>query len=166
MRFVPQQFFPASDRPELLVDLKLPQNGSIYASRDVSARLDDLLKADPDVERWSTYVGRGAVRFYLPLDLQLPNDFFSQAVIVTKGLAQRERVKARLEQALATEFPSVVGRVYPLELGPPVGWPLQYRVRGVEPDQVRVIAFKVADEIGAAAGASNVNYNWMEPART
>ena len=68
MRFVPQQFFPASDRPELLVDLKLPQNGSIYASRDVSARLDDP-EGDPDVERWSTYVGR-AVRFYLPLDLQ------------------------------------------------------------------------------------------------
>ena len=144
----PQQFFPASDRPELLVDLKLPQNGSIYASRDVSARLDDLLKGDPDVERWSTYVGRGAVRFYLPLDLQLPNDFFSQAVIVTKGLEQRERVKARLEQALATEFPSVVGRVYPLELGPPVGWPLQYRVSGPDADQVRDIAFKVAQVAG------------------
>ena len=81
--------------------------------------------------------GRGAVRFYLPLNVQLPNDFFAQAVIVTKGLEQRERVKARLEQALATEFPSVVGRVYPLELGPPVGWPLQYRVSGPEPDQVR-----------------------------
>src|SRR4029453_12321768 len=138
----------------------------IYASRDVSARLDDLLKADPDVERWSTYVGRGAVRFYLPLDLQLPNDFFSQAVIVTKGLEQRERVKARLEHALATEFPSVVGRVYPLELGPPVGWPLQYRVSGPEPDQVRAIAFEVAEEMGSPPRAQNGNYNWMEPART
>jgi multidrug efflux pump subunit AcrB len=87
-------------------------------------------------------------------------------VVVTKGIEQRERVKARLEQALATEFPSVVGRVYPLELGPPVGWPLQYRVSGPEPDQVRAIAFKVAEEIGAAPGAWNVNYNWMEPART
>ena len=166
MRFVPQQFFPASDRPELLVDLKLPQNGSIYASRDVSARLDDLLKGDPDVERWSTYVGRGAVRFYLPLDLQLPNDFFSQAVIVTKGLEQRERVKARLEQALATEFPSVVGRVYPLELGPPVGWPLQYRVSGPEATQVRDIAFKVAQVLASDAFVEKVNYDWIEPART
>jgi multidrug efflux pump len=166
MRFVPQQFFPSSDRPELLVDLQLPENASIYATRDVSARLDKLLAGDQDVDHWSTYVGQGAVRFYLPLNVQLPNDFFAQAVVVTKGLEQRERVKAKLEQALATEFASVVGRVYPLELGPPVGWPLQYRVRGPEPDQVRAIAFRVADAIGSAPGTRNVNYNWMEPART
>ena len=119
MRFVPQQFFPSSDRPELLVDLQLPENASIYATQEVAARVDKLLKSDQDVDHWSTYVGQGAVRFYLPLNVQLPNDFFAQAVVVTKGLQQRERVKARLEHALATEFPSVVGRVYPLELGPP-----------------------------------------------
>ena len=130
MRLVPQQFFPSSDRPELLVDLQLPENASIYATRDVSARFDALLKGDPDVDHWSTYVGQGAVRFYLPLNVQLPNDFFAQAVVVTKGLEERERVKAKLEKALANEFPSLVGRVYPLELGPPVGWPLQYRVSG------------------------------------
>ena len=83
-----------------------------------------------------------------------------------RELEQRERVKAKLERALATEFPNVVGRVYPLELGPPVGWPVQYRVSGPEPDQVRAIAFKVAQEIGSAPGTENVNYNWMEPART
>ena len=105
------------------------------------------------MDHWSTYVGQGAVRFYLPLNVQLPNDFFAQAVVVTKGLQQRERVKAKLEQALATEFPSVVGRVYPLELGPPVGWPLQYRVSGPEPDQVRAIAFKVAQVISSTPGA-------------
>jgi multidrug efflux pump len=166
MRLVPQQFFPSSDRPELLVDLQLPENASIYATRDISARLDKLLKGDQDVDHWSTYVGQGAVRFYLPLNVQLPNDFFSQIVIVTKGLQERGRVKAKLEEALAAEFPNVVGRVYPLELGPPVGWPLQYRVSGAEPDQVRAIAFKVAEEIGSTPGARNVNYNWMEPART
>ena len=166
MRFVPQQFFPSSDRPELLVDLQLPENASIYATQDAAARLDKLLKADQDVDHWSTYVGQGAVRFYLPLNVQLPNDFFAQTVVVTKGVEQRERVKARLEQALANEFPSVVGRVYPLELGPPVGWPLQYRVSGPEPGQVRAIAFKVAEVIGSDPGAANVNYNWMEPART
>jgi multidrug efflux pump subunit AcrB len=166
VRFVPQQFFPASDRPELLVDLQLPEIASIYATEKVSARLDKLLKGDQDVDHWGTYVGQGAVRFYLPLNVQLPNDFFAQAVVVTKGLEQRERVKAKLEHALATEFPNVVGRVYPLELGPPVGWPIQYRVSGLEPDQVRAIAFKVAQEIGSAPGAENVNYNWMEPART
>ncbi len=166
VRFVPQQFFPASDRPELLVDLQLPENASIYATERASARLDKLLKGDQDVDHWGTYVGQGAVRFYLPLNVQLPNDFFAQAVVVTKGLEQRERVKAKLERALATEFPNVVGRVYPLELGPPVGWPIQYRVSGLEPDQLRAIAFKVAQEIGSAPGAENVNYNWMEPART
>ncbi|MEA2817424.1 MAG: multidrug efflux pump, partial [Rhodospirillaceae bacterium] len=166
MRLVPQQFFPSSDRPELLVDLQLPENASIYATRDISTRVDQLLTGDQDVEHWSTYVGQGAVRFYLPLNVQLPNDFFGQLVIVTKGLQQRERVKAKLEQALATEFPSVVGRIYPLELGPPVGWPLQYRVSGPEPDQVRAIAFKVAQILGKDPGAGNVNYNWMEPART
>jgi multidrug efflux pump len=166
VRLVPQQFFPASDRPELLVDLQLPENASIYATGDLSARVDKLLKGDKDVDHWSTYVGQGAVRFYLPLNVQLPNDFFAQLVVVTKGLQQRERVKARLEHALATEFPNVVGRVYPLELGPPVGWPLQYRVSGPQPEKVRAIAFKVAQDIEAAPGTENVNYNWMEPART
>ena len=166
MRFVPQQFFPSSDRPELLVDLQLPENASIYATRDVAARVDKLLTGDQDVDHWGTYVGQGAVRFYLPLNVQLPNDFFAQLVIVTKGLQQRERVKAKLEQALATEFPSVVGRVYPLELGPPVGWPLQYRVSGVDPEQVRAIAFNVARILNDDPSARNVNYNWMEPART
>jgi len=166
MRFVPQQFFPSSDRPELLVDLQLPENASIYATEDVAARVDKLLKDDQDVDHWSTYVGQGAVRFYLPLNVQLPNDFFAQAVVVTKGLQPRERVKARLEQALASDFPSVVGRIYPLELGPPVGWPLQYRVSGVEPDEVRAIAFKLAEVLASAPGTRNVNYNWMEPART
>jgi len=166
MRFVPQQFFPSSDRPELLVDLQLPENASIYATEDVAARVDKLLKDDQDVDHWSTYVGQGAVRFYLPLNVQLPNDFFAQAVVVTKGLRPRERVKARLEQALASDFPDVVGRIYPLELGPPVGWPLQYRVSGVDPDEVRAIAFKLAEVLGSAPGARNVSYNWMEPART
>jgi multidrug efflux pump len=166
VRFVPQQFFPSSDRPELLVDLQLPENASIYATQDISARVDRLLTGDQDVDRWSTYVGQGAVRFYLPLNVQLPNDFFAQLVVVTKGLEQRERVKARLEQALATESPSAVSRVYPLELGPPVGWPLQYRVSGIEPEQVRDIAFNVSKILNDDPSARNVNYNWMEPART
>ena len=166
MRFIPQQFFPSSDRPELLVDLQLPENASIYATQDLSARLDKLLKDDGDVDHWSTYVGQGAVRFYLPLNVQLPNDFFAQLVVVTKGVHQRELVKARLERALAIEFPGIVGRVYPLELGPPVGWPLQYRVSGPQPEKVRAIALKLAQVMETAPGAENVNYNWMEPART
>lgn len=166
MRYVPQQFFPSSDRPELLVNLQLPQNASIHATRDVSARLDSLLADDPDVDHWSTYVGQGAVRFYLPLDVQLPNDAFAQAVVVTKGLEERDRVQARLEKALETDFPNVSGRVSPLELGPPVGWPLQYRVRGPEPDKVREIALRVAQVMATDSAVERTNYNWMEPART
>jgi multidrug efflux pump len=94
---VPRQFFPSSDRPELLVDLRLPQNASIYASNDAATGLDGLLKGDPDVERWSTYIGRGAIRFYLPLNVELQNDFFSQAVVIAKDLAARERLHAKLE---------------------------------------------------------------------
>lgn len=166
MRFVPQQFFPPSDRSELLVDLKLPQNASIEASRDVSAKIDAILAGDADVDHWSTYVGRGTVRFYLPLDLQLPNDFFAQSVVVTKGLAERDRVKAKLETALAEQFPNVVGRVYPLELGPPVGWPIQYRVSGPSEDKVREIAYRVAAAMNGDGRVEKINYDWMEPVRT
>ncbi len=166
MRLVPEQVFPPSDRSELTVDLQLPEGSSIYATRDTATRFDRLLADDPDVDHWSTYVGQGTVRFYLPLNLQLPNDFFAQAVVVTKGLEERERVKARLEAALQTDFPQLTGRVYPLELGPPVGWPLQYRVIGPDAGEVRTIAFRVADVLGSDPTVRNINYNWMEPART
>ncbi len=117
MPLIPRQFFPSSDRPELLVDISLPQNASIYASEAAVERFDALLKDDPDVERWSTYVGRGAIRFYLPLDVQLPNSFFSQAVIVAKDVDARNRLQAKLEEALARDFPNAIARVSPLELG-------------------------------------------------
>jgi multidrug efflux pump subunit AcrB len=163
--FVPRQFFPASDRPELVVDLTLPQNASIYASDTVAARLDDLLQGDPDVERWSTYIGRGAIRFYLPLDVKLPNDFFSQAVVVAKDVAARDRLQAKLEKALSEKMPSVVGRVSPLELGPPVGWPVQYRISGPDLSEVRAIALRLAEIMGADPHIEEVAFDWMEPAR-
>ena len=80
-RFVPSQFFPASDRPELVLDLRLRHDASIYASDTASQKLDEILRADPDIVYWSSYVGRGAIRFYLPLDVQLQNDFFAQTII-------------------------------------------------------------------------------------
>jgi len=162
---VPRQFFPPSDRPDLLVDLTLPQNASIYASEDAAEKLDDLLKGDPDVDRWSTYVGRGAIRFYLPLDVQLPNDFFTQAVIIAKDVAARERLQKKLEPALAENFPGAVSRVSPLGLGPPVGWPVQYRVSGPDISEVRDIALQLAQIVATDPGARHVNFDWMEPAR-
>jgi multidrug efflux pump subunit AcrB len=165
MRFVPQQFFPSSDRPELLVDITLPQNASIFASQEAVERLDAALAADPDVAHWSTYVGRGAIRFYLPLNAQLANPFFAQAVVVAKDLDARLRLQPRLEALLAEQFPAAVARVSPLELGPPVGWPLQWRVVGPETETIRAIAFDVAQVLAASAGARNLNFDWMEPAR-
>ena len=165
MQFVPRQFFPSSDRTELLVDVTLPQNASILASEQVALRLDAALAQDPDVKRWSTYVGRGAIRFYLPLNVQLALPFFTQAVVVAKDLPGRERLHRRLEALLAEQFPEAVARVYPLELGPPVGWPLQYRVSGPDIERVREIAQDVARLMAGAPGSRHVHFDWMEPAR-
>jgi multidrug efflux pump len=165
IRLIPNQFFPSSDRPELLVDMTLPQNASIFASETLARRLDDVLKGDPDVGRWSTNVGRGAIRFYLPLNVQLPNNFFSQAVVVAKNVPARERLRQKLEKVLADEFPNLVSRVSTLELGPPVGWPLQYRISGPDIAQVRDIALKLAQTVATNQQVVHVNYDWFEPAR-
>ncbi|MBS7792959.1 efflux RND transporter permease subunit [Roseococcus sp. SDR] len=165
MQFVPRQFFPSSDRTELLVDITLPQNASIFASEAAATRLDAALANDPDVERWSTYIGRGAIRFYLPLNVQLALPFFSQAVVVAKDLPARERLHAKLERLMAEQFPDAVARVYPLELGPPVGWPLQYRVSGPDVEVVRDIAQQVARIMAEAQGSRLTHFEWMEPAR-
>ena len=164
-RFVPQQFFPASDRTELLVELRLPQAASIFATAAAAERLDAALAADPDVARFSTYVGRGAVRFYLPLNAQLPNPFVAEVVVVARDLAAREGLHRRLERKLAEEFPEAITRVSPLELGPPVGWPLQWRVTGPDIEAIRKVAMQVADRIAADPGARLTNFDWMEPAR-
>ncbi len=166
---VPRQFFPSSDRPELLVDLRLPQNASIHATERLVNEFEKVLREDPDfapeIERWSTYIGQGAIRFYLPLDVQLANPFFAQTVIVSKDIHARERLQPRLEQLLAERFPEVVGRVSPLELGPPVGWPVQYRVLGPDPTKLRDIAMQLADLVAANPGTRRVNFDWMEPER-
>ena len=162
---VPRQFFPASDRPELLIDLRLPQNASIYATSDQSARLDRILGSDPDVARWSTYVGRGAIRFYLPLSVELANDFFSQLVVIAKDVGVRDRLRERLERRLAEEFPDAVSRVVPLELGPPVGWPVQYRVSGPGVEEVRDIALRLAQVVASDPRTRRINFDWIEPER-
>ena len=123
------------------------------------------MKDDPDVARWSTYVGRGAIRFYLPLNVQLPNDFLTQAVIVAKDVDARNRLQLKLEAALAKDFPNAIGRVYPLELGPPVGWPVQYRVSGPDISAVREISMKLAAVMATNPKAVNINFDWQEPAR-
>ena len=162
---VPRQFFPPSDRVELLVDLRLAQNASIHATESVVDRFEQLIKEDPDVAHWSTYIGRGAIRFYLPLDVQLANPFFAQSVIVATSVDARQRVQERLERILPQEFPGIVSRISPLELGPPVGWPVQYRVSGPDPSEVREIALRLAQTMATAPATRQINFDWMEPAR-
>jgi multidrug efflux pump subunit AcrB len=164
--FIQQQFFPPSDRPELVVDLNLPQDSSIYATEHEAERFEALLKGDANIDRYSLDVGQGAVRFYLPLNVQLANDYFAQAVIVTKGIKEREIVRARLEKALNTEFASLNTRIYPLELGPPVGWPLQYRVSGQTPEGTRDAAFLLAQTIGQNPNTRLINFDWNEPMKS
>jgi multidrug efflux pump len=166
MHFVQRQFFPSSDRPELLVDLTLPQGSSISATRQVVENLEKLLKTDPDIGHWSFYVGSGAIRFYLPLDQQLANDFFAQGVIVTKDFKARAGVQQRIMAALQRpEFEQVLSRVSPLELGPPVGWPLKFRVSGPDPMKVRELAQSFASLLGNTPSAKNINFDWNEPSK-
>ena len=166
MQLVQQQFFPSSDRPELLVDVTLPQSSSIHATQKLVDEIEKVLKADTDVERWSFYVGSGAIRFYLPLDQQLANDFFAQAVVVTKGFKARAGVQHRILAALQRpEFDKVLARVSPLELGPPVGWPLKFRISGSDPTKVRALAHSFASLIAKTPHARNINFDWNEPAK-
>jgi multidrug efflux pump subunit AcrB len=165
LRFVDREFFPASDRPELVIDMRLPQNASIHASSVLATRLDAVLAADPDVHHWTTYVGRGAIRFYLPLNTQLPNDAISQTIVVAKDFAARKRLETKLRNLLIQDFPSAVTRVYPLGLGPSADWPIQYRVSGPDIAEVQSIAWRVADILGSDPWARQVNFDWIEPAR-
>src|SRR5215203_5759297 len=160
--FVQQQFFPASNRPELLVTMSLPKNASIAATQAQTERLEKTLASDPDVSRFSAYVGGGAIRFYLPLDVQLDNDFMAEIVVVAKSLEARDRVLARLETLFANDFPDVTARISRLELGPPVGWPVQYRVSAPTTDEARHYADQVANVLRSSGLVRNVNYDWAE----
>ncbi|WP_061237859.1 efflux RND transporter permease subunit [Ectopseudomonas composti] len=160
-----RQFFPDSDRPEILVDFHLPQQGSINATRAVMDRFEQALRDDPDVLRWSSYVGKGAVRFYLPLDQQLSNPFYGQVVIVSQGGAARDRLLARLRERLHQDFVGIGFNVQPLNMGPPVGWPIQYRVSGPDIQQVRAQAMRLAAIVDAHPHIGQVVYDWNEPAK-
>ena len=162
---VQNQFFPSSDRPEILVDLNLPQNASIAETLKVTQRFEDTLKGDPDIVRWSSYIGEGAIRFYLPLDQQLQNPFFAQLVIVSTGLESRDALMARLEKRLRDDFVGVGTFVHTLELGPPVGQPLQYRVSGPNIDQVRKHAIDLATVLDTNPNVGEINFNWNEPGK-
>ena len=168
-RLVPQQFFPASVRLELMVDLKLPEGASLTATQAVSQRLEALLTEAPelaaDIENFIGYVGSGAPRYYLPLDQQLPAPSFTQYVITTTGIEARERLRAALVQQLPALFPDARWRVLRLEAGPPVGYPVQFRVSGEDRQILHALAARIAERMRDNPNAANVHLDWVEPSK-
>ena len=166
MRFVQQQFFPSSDRNELVIDFNLPQNSSIAETNAQMARFEqEALKGDPDIDHWSTYVGSGAQRFVLSFDVQPADVSFGQIIVVTKSLEARDRARAKLQTYLTKTFPGTDAYVHLLDIGPPVGRPVQYRVSGPDVAKVREIAQQLAGVMRANSHLGAVIFDWMEPAR-
>ncbi len=163
---VPKQFFPASNRPELIVDMWLPEAATFAATEHEVKAMEDKLKADPDVVAVTAYVGGGSPRFYLPLDVQTPNINLGELMVMTKDERARERVLEKLQGLFENDFPFVRGRVNRLENGPPVGYPIQFRISGPDGRKVEPIAQQVAEIMRADPHIRRVNMDWGERLKT
>jgi multidrug efflux pump subunit AcrB len=159
---VQQQFFPDSSRPEVLVDLWLPEGSTIRESEALTKRFEARLMKEPGVQTVTTWVGSGVPRFYLPLDQIFPQTNVSQAIIVPQDLKVRESLRQRLPALLAQEFPEARGRVKLLPNGPPVPYPVQFRVVGPQAAQVQTWAEEAKAVLRAHPGMRGVNDNWNE----
>ena len=164
-RFGPQQFFPASGRLELMVDIKLTEGSSLKATEEQVKRLEARLKDHPGIDNYVAYVGNGSPRFYLPLDQQLAATRFAQFVILAKSIEDREQLRTWLIQVMDEDFPFARTRVSRLENGPPVGFPIQLRVSGEHIEEVRAIAREVAAKVRENPHVANVHLNWEEPSK-
>jgi len=164
--FVEQQFFPSSSRPELILEMRLPQGASFEATEKEVKKLETLLANDQNIVNYATYIGGGSPRFYLALDVQLFNTNFAQLVIMTKGGEAREAVLQKLRTAFANDFPNVRGRVSRLENGPPVNYPVQFRVTGREIEKTQAIAREVAQIMRKNPHVHDVHLDWQEPAKS
>ncbi|QXW31529.1 efflux RND transporter permease subunit [Aeromonas sanarellii] len=165
VRLVPQQFFPNSTRPELIVELRVKEGASFAATTEQVTRLEQLLAKDEDVRFYTAYTGAGAPRFYLSLDPELPNPGYAQFVVMTKDLEARERVRSRLMAMAGDQFPQAWVRVTRLELGPPVGFPIQYRIVGADTQVVRAIARRVEHLVASNPQVRDVQLDWNDPVR-
>ncbi|WP_427911783.1 efflux RND transporter permease subunit [Ramlibacter sp. MMS24-I3-19] len=159
---VQQQFFPDSSRPEILVDIWFPEGTSFAANEDVAKKVEQRLLKEPGVVGVSTWVGSGVPRFYLPLDQVFPQTNVSQFIVQPRDLHLRESLRVRLPDLLATEFPEVRGRVKLLPNGPPVPYPVQFRVMGPDPGALRARADEVKAAMRASPNTRGVNDNWNE----
>jgi multidrug efflux pump len=162
---VQQQFFPLSERPELFFQLRLPEGTAFSTTLSSVKNAEALLKSDPDVSTYTAYVGQGSPRFWLGLNPQLPNESFAEIVIVSKDVKARERIKARLENAIAGGALSEARvRVDRFNFGPPVGFPVQFRVIGPDAHKVREIAYQVRDVMGTDRRVVEPHLDWNEQA--
>ena len=166
MGLVQQQFFPASDRVELIVDFNLPQNSSIAETdRQIAQFEKEMLADNPGIDHWTSYVGQGAPRFILSFDVQTPDVTFAQVVVVTKGLEVRDQLRTELQDYLTRTFPGTDAYVKLLDIGPPVGKPVQYRISGPDIQKVRTLAGQYASIVGSHPLLSNMIFDWNEPSR-
>lgn len=159
---VPKQFFPNSDRPELMVDLWLPQAASYEQTERQVRLLEARLKGDPNIVSLTSYVGTGSPRFFLSLDQQLPNLNYAQLMVMTRDEHVREKVAAKIEDMFERDFPLVRGRVSRLENGPPVGYPVQFRVYGPDASKLRPVVEKIEALMRANTHIRHVNTDWGE----
>jgi len=162
---VQQQFFPSANRPELVVDLWLPNGSSISATQTQAEAFEKHLAKDPDVAEYVACVGTGSPRFYLPLDQNLSHANLVEFVVTAKDAKVRDRLHQRLQQLIDTQFTLVRGRVMPLQNGPPVAYPVMFRVSGPDPAQLRRIAGQVADIMRQHPNLINVHMDWNEMAK-
>ena len=163
---VQQQFFPDSSRPEVLVDLWLPEGSTIQETDALAKRFEARMLKEPGISTVTTWVGSGVPRFYLPLDQIFPQANVTQAILLPKNLEEREALRKRLPAVLAEEFPEARGRVKLLPNGPPVPYPVQFRVTGADPKIVRDWADKAKDILRASPNMRGVNDNWNENVKT
>lgn len=165
-QFIPQSFFPQSSRPEILVDMWLPEGTAIEEVERQAKALEAKIMDDPDKKFVATFIGEGAPRFFLPLDQQLRNPNYAQLLVMSNGLEERERMIVKLRKILAEDFPAVRGKVDRLFLGPPVGWAVQMRVVGPDRDEVRKIADQVKQRFHENPLLGTIHDDWLEPVTT
>ncbi|MEW6643904.1 MAG: efflux RND transporter permease subunit [Pseudomonadota bacterium] len=160
---VQQQFFPLSERPELFFQLRLPEGTAFGVTEKTVEKAESLLKGDPDIATYTAYIGQGSPRFWLGLNPQLPNESFAEIVVVSKDVKARERIKARLEKAVAEGALSEARvRVDRFNFGPPVGFPVQFRVVGPDAGVVRDIAYQVRDVMRGNDKVVDPHLDWNE----
>jgi len=164
-QWLKSEFFPASDRPELLISLTLPENSTQQLTERETHRLEEILNKETGVKRYSSYIGTGAVRFYLPMDLMSDAENIAQLVVVAKDLEARNALQIKLSAVLRDQFSDIVTRISPLELGPPVGWPLKYRVSGPDFNQTRLYARQLSAMLAKDPRITGLNLTAGDPQR-